>query len=301
MPDPRISVLLPVYNAEAYLAEAVESVLAQTFRDFELLAVNDGSTDGSQALLEAFAARDPRVKVVSRPNTGITGALNEMIGLARGTYLARMDADDLSVPTRFERQAAYLDAHPDCAIVGSRVMLMDPYGSPVAETGHALTHAEIDAELLVKTGWAIVHPAAMMRADAVRKVGGYDKRWKHCEDHDLFLRLAEVGTLANLPDVLLWYRRHYASINYKKSAQQASQKEALLREAHQRRGLPFPADWKPHQWTPPGEPEQRRLWGWAALKAGNPKVARKHAARAVRIDPLSAASWRLMYCAARGR
>ena len=292
---------MSVYNCEAYLAAAVDSVLAQTFTDFEFLIVNDGSTDGSLPLLRDYAAKDARIRLVSRPNTGITRALNEMIDLARGRYLARMDADDISVPHRFARQVEYLDAHPECVIVGSRVMLMEPFGSPVAESGHNLTHDEIDAELLTRSGWAMVHPAVMMRADAVRRVGGYRVQWKHCEDHDLFLRLAEAGKVANLPDVLLWYRRHYASINFNKSAEQAAQKEALLREAHARRGVPFPADWKYEPWVPPPEPEQRRVWGWAALKAGNVKVARRHAARAVRKAPLSAASWRLMYCAVRGR
>ena len=301
MGDPLISVLMPVYNCEAYLAEAVRSVLGQTFGDFELIIVDDGSTDGSPELLRGFANRDARVRLVSRPNTGITRALNEMIALSRGRYLARMDADDISVPHRFARQVEYLDAHPECVVVGSRVMLMDPYGSPVAATGHALTHEEIDHELLTRSGWALVHPSVMMRKDAVAAAGGYDERWKHCEDHDLFLRLAEAGKVANLPDVLLWYRRHYASINYKKADEQAALKEALLREAHARRGLQMPAGWKHQWWQPPSPPEQSKLWGWAALKAGNVRIARKHAMNALRRAPQSIESWRLLYCALRGR
>src|SRR3954447_17567239 len=300
MGDPLISVLMPVYNCEAYLAEAVRSVLSQTLRDFELLIVDDGSTDHSLPVLRDFAAKDARIRLTSRPNTGITPALNEMIGLARGRYLARMDADDISMPERFAKQVEYLEAHPECVIVGSRVMLMDPYGSPVAETGHKLTHEEIEHQLLTESGWAMVHPSVMMRREAVERVGGYDKRWRHCEDHDLFLRLTEVGEAANLPDVLLWYRRHYASINYNKSSEQAAQKEALLREAHGRRGLQLPDGWKHERWTPPSLPEQSKLWGWAALKAGNVRIARKHAMNALRRAPQSVETWRLLYCALRG-
>ena len=167
---------MPVYNCEGYLAEAVRSVLSQTLRDFEFLIVDDGSTDHSLPVLRDFAAKDARIRLVSRPNTGITPALNEMIGLARGRYLARMDADDISMPDRFAKQVEYLEAHPECVIVGSRVMLMDPYGSPVAETGHKLTHEEIEHQLLTESGWAMVHPSVMMRRDAVNQVGGYDKR-----------------------------------------------------------------------------------------------------------------------------
>lgn len=297
---PSVSVLMSVFNCERYLAEAVRSVLAQTFTDFEFLIVNDGSSDQSLSLLTEFAKTDERIRLIDRPNTGITRALNEMIGLSRGKYLARMDADDASQPERFARQVAYLDANPECVCVGSRVMMMDPYGSPVAESGHKLTHEEIDYELLNQSGWAMVHPSVMMRRDAVERIGGYDVRWRHCEDHDLFLRLAEVGKVANLPDVLLWYRRHYGSINYNKAAEQSSQKEALLREAHARRGLTMPHDWKPGPWLPPVPHEQMRLWGWAALKCGNVRVARLHAMGAVRRAPQSIEAWRLLYCALRG-
>ena len=101
--------------------------------------------------------------------------------------------------------------------------------------------------------------------------------------------------------MLLSYRRHFASINYNKANEQAAQKEALLREAHQRRGLQMPADWKHEPWNPPSEPEQLKLWGWAALKRGNVRVARRHAIKALRRAPQSMESWRLLYCAWRGR
>ncbi len=135
-PAPSVSVLMPIYNAELTLAEAVESILAQTFTDFELIVVDDGSTDGSLQMLQKFAHRDTRIRIISRPNTGIAGALNEAMDAARGEFLARMDADDISLPARFEKQVAFLQEHPDVVLLGSRVMLVEPYGTPMYETRH---------------------------------------------------------------------------------------------------------------------------------------------------------------------
>src|SRR3954451_17524256 len=137
-----LSVVTTAYNTAPYLRAAIESILNQTFRDFEYILVDDGSTDGSLPILREFERRDSRVRVISRGNTGIVRAANDGIAVARGKYLARMDSDDLSMPTRFEKQIAYLDAHSECVLVGSRVMIMDPYGSPVAESGHSLTHEQ---------------------------------------------------------------------------------------------------------------------------------------------------------------
>src|SRR3954469_1098404 len=114
---PAVSVIMPVYNARAYVAEAIDSVLAQTFGDFELILVDDGSTDGSLDILRGYEKRDPRVRVISRPNTGIVGALNDGLKLARGEFIARIDADDASLPNRFEKEIAFLRAHPDVVIV----------------------------------------------------------------------------------------------------------------------------------------------------------------------------------------
>ena len=299
---PAVSVVMTVFNTEDYVAEAVESVLRQTFGDFEFIIVDDGSTDRSPAILREYAGRDRRIRLVSRPNTGIVRAANEGIGLARGKYLARMDSDDVSLPRRFEVQVGYLDAHPECVLVASRVTVVDPYGSPVLESGQKLSHEEIEAELLTSNGgWAIVQPSAMMRTDAVRAVGGYRGRHNVSEDQDLFLRLAEVGRVANLPEPLLLYRRHYRSVMHTQWRQREEVKEQIVREAYARRGKPMPADWAFDDWKPTPLAEQLRAWGWAALKRGNVAVARKHALGAVRTAPLSGEAWRLLYCAARGR
>jgi glycosyltransferase involved in cell wall biosynthesis len=297
-----VSVVMTVYNAESYLGEAVDSILAQTYADFELIVIDDGSTDNSTSMLRDYAARDRRVRLTSRPNTGVVRAANEGIDQAHGKYLARMDSDDVSLPERFARQVEYLDANPDCVLVGSRVTLIDPYGSPVAVSGQNLTHEEIERELLTSGGgWAVVQPSAMLRTDAVRAAGGYRGSVNMSEDHDLFLRLAERGRIANLETPLLKYRRHYKSLNHTQYQQSWHVKEKILREAFKRRGMAFPSDWKYEPWHPPEKAEQFRLWGWAAIKAGNPRVARKHAVGALKAAPLSPQAWKLMYCAVRGR
>ena len=299
---PTVSVVMTVFNTERYVGEAVDSVLSQTFGDFEFIIIDDGSTDGSTSILNEYAKRDGRIRLTSRPNTGIVAAANEGIGLARGRYLARMDSDDVCLPHRFQAQVDYLNTHPECVVVGSRVTVVDPYGSPVFDSGQKLAHDEIDAELLSSGGgWAIVQPSAMMRTDAVRKVGGYRGRHNVSEDQDLFLRLAEVGRVANLPEPLLRYRRHYKSVMHTQWRQRQQVKEQIVREAYHRRGLPMPAEWKFDDWQPTPLAEQLRAWGWAALKRGNAPVARKHALGAVRAAPLSGEAWRLLYCALRGR
>ena len=297
---PSVSVLMPIHNGEPTLAEAVESVLAQTFADFELIAIDDGSTDGSLSMLEAFARRDPRVRILSRPNTGIAGALNDSIQQARGEFLARMDADDIALPTRFEKQVAYFRAHPECVLLGSRELLVEPYGTPMYETDHELDHDGIADQLIRGVGWAVVHPAAMMRATAVRAAGGYRADRVPIEDLDLFLRLIEIGKAANLPEVLLHYRQHLESINHKRFDEQEAKKRACVADAYARRGESLPAGWRPPPRHQLSIHEEISQWAWTALKHRHLPAARRHAWLVMRMRPLSVSSWRLMYCTLRG-
>ncbi len=208
---PPISVCLPVYNAERYIAEAVESILGQTFGDFEFLIIDDGSTDGSRRILERYAAGDPRIRLVSRPNGGLVSALNELLGMARGEFIARMDADDIALPERFERQIAYLRDHGDVVALGTQILLIDPRGAPLTEMPLDLEHEDIDRAHL--NGVTVLcHPTILARTASVLGVGGYRPGYFPGEDIDLWLRLAEVGRLANLPEILVKYRQHLQSI-----------------------------------------------------------------------------------------
>jgi glycosyltransferase involved in cell wall biosynthesis len=298
---PAISVVMSAYNAETYLNEAIDSIVTQTLGDWEFIIIDDGSTDGTLGILREYEKRDKRFRIISRANTGLTKALNEGVAAARGEFIARMDADDVSMPRRFEWQVAYLREHPQCVLLGGQVELIDPLGLRIGMDSHQLTHEEIEAGLLRGKGGAVVHPATMMRADAVKKIGVYREHFNNSEDLDLFLRLAEAGQIANLPEVLLKYRRHPQSVSHLKYENQWKLNRQIVSEAYERRGGKLPADWEFVPWKPKAMSEQLREWAWAALKAGKVKAARRHAASAVRKAPMSMEAWRVMYCALRGR
>ncbi len=289
---PPISVVIPVYNAARYLQSALDSIFAQTHRDFELITVDDGSTDTSLQILQANAARDPRLQIISRPNTGIVGALNDGIAAARGEFIARMDADDLAHPERLELQLTHLRAHPGCVALGSAVIFMDADSHSVKNLPRSTAHSEIEAALLRGDGGAMIHPAVTLRKSAVAQVGGYRPAAQYVEDIDLFLRLARVGTLANLNRPLLRYRVHPHSINFTKNAGRYQKLMQVLTEAHQARGLPFtpPAQQQPEKsWS--NIVEIHREWAATALEFGVRKVAVAHALRACRVEPFNRASW----------
>jgi glycosyltransferase involved in cell wall biosynthesis len=296
---------MPVYNAARYLRVAIESILCQSFRQFELIIIDDGSSDETPQIIAQYASRDPRIRVTSRENRGLVASLNEGLSLARGQLIARMDGDDWSHPERFSKQVRFLSEHPRCAAVGCRVLLIDPDDAPVREISTECEHAQIDQAHLRGIGGTIAHPAVMMRRAAVIQVGGYRMECELAEDLDLFLRLAEHWQLANLPEVLLHYRLHLNSSGTSSSGRQARSAARAVVDACRRRQMPPPDDLKERidsakkaQMAPV---RHRRTWAWWALNAGHVTTARKHALAAVREDPLSPESWRVMYCAARGR
>lgn len=300
MGTPVVSVHMPVYNAERYVGEAVESILAQTFETFEFIIIDDGSTDGSLEILRRHEEQDKRIRLVSRPNAGVGRTRNEALAMAVGKYFAAMDADDVSSPRRFARQVEYLERTPECVAVGSRVLLIDSDGAPIREWSPFLTHEEIDREHLQGRGGAITHPAAMMRREAVCELGGYRESLQPAEDYDLFLRLGEVGRLANLEDTLLHYRQHPTSFGYADRARQRKAAQTALREAYERRGLAISVSGNGAVEQPLSLSDHHRKWAWWALQAGNVATARKHALKALRLSPLSGQSWRAMACAVRG-
>lgn len=297
---PSLSVLMPVYNNARHLRQAVESILQQTYTDFEFIIINDGSSDNSQAILEEFAAKDARIRLVSRPNTGYCRALNEALGYARGAFIGRMDADDIAMPDRFERQVAYLRAHPECVAVGGRVLLMDDAGVPLCGMCQEQTHEAIDAAHMAGRGGTIAHPAMTARRSAMEAIGGYDVSYDFAEDLDFFLRMAEYGRVANLDCVVLRYRQHLASIGYTKSEIQQRSALAVLKAAYKRRGLELPPEVESRTVEASSAAQVHRKWAWWALDAGNVRGARKHALLALLREPFSADSWRALLCALRG-
>jgi hypothetical protein len=298
--QPRISVVIPAFNAQRYLAEAVESVLQQSYSNFECLVIDDGSTDRTREILAELALRDGRVKPIRIEHSGIVKALNVGVEAAQGELIARMDADDVCMPERFARQVEYLDQHPECVAVGSAVMLVDPFGSDLWEIQVHAEHDQIDASLLKGDGWALFHPSAVLRRQAILDVGGYRRAYQWAEDMDLFLRLSEIGRLANLPDVLLRYRQHFASVNRTKLDVQRDRSAQVVAEAYQRRRQTMPVGFQLRSASQLTPYDQVQAWCRHALTTGNFYAARRHALAALRVKPLRYDSWRLVYHAMGG-
>jgi len=207
---PLISVVLPVYNGEKYLAESIESVLAQTFTNFELIMIDDGSTDGSLQIMRKYEQNDARVRVITRENRGLSTTLNDSIDISRGELLARMDQDDIALPHRFEKQLQWLELS-GADICGSWVKY---FGGVDQHTCRYYESDEsIKIDMLFKSPFA--HPSVMMRTDLVKKLR-YDIRCEKAEDYDLWVRTAQAGwKMSNVQEVLLKYRRHETQITTK--------------------------------------------------------------------------------------
>ena len=294
---PAVSVLMPVYNAERYLAEAVGSILAQTFADFEFLIVDDGSTDGSLAILRRFEASDPRVRLVSRPNTGYVTALNEMLGMARGELLARMDADDVALPHRFARQVEFLRDHPEVDALGGAQEQIDARGRFLYIHRDPVGHEEIQEQALIGR-CPLNHPSVMMRRHAVLDLGGYRTEMMPSEDLDLWLRMGERGRLANLPEVVTRYRIHDGSISVSQQARQLDNMRRASEQACDRRGIPR-RQVESAPWRPVDRESRHRAvtgYGWIGFGRGDRSMAREYALRSIALMPWRADGWRLLAC-----
>jgi glycosyltransferase involved in cell wall biosynthesis len=201
---PKISVVMSVYNSSRFLKPAIDSVLAQTFTDFEFLVINDGSTDDSAQILASYT--DPRIRAIDQPNQGLVVALNVGIQQAGSPLIARMDADDICLPDRLQLQYDYLSVHPDIALLGGFIETIDEDGRTLApQLVYPLTHQQLWTQLGRKP-MVICHPAVMYRRDAAIDVGLYDSAFTVAEDAEFFARLMSKYHAATLPKVVLRYR-----------------------------------------------------------------------------------------------
>jgi len=226
--NPRVSVAMTVYNGERFLAEAIDSILNQSFGDFELIVIDDGSTDSSGEIAEAYRTRDSRLYVYHQENRGLVESLNRACTLARGEYIARMDADDVAIRDRLARQIDFMDKHPEIAVLGGAVEVIGSAGEKFQICRNPVTTEEVTSALL-RGDCPLWHPTVLMRRDVCAAVGGYRKALVGAEDHDLWLRIADRHRLANLYEVVLKYRLHPAQVTVRKSRQHAL--SALAAEA----------------------------------------------------------------------
>jgi glycosyltransferase involved in cell wall biosynthesis len=201
----KVTVLLPVYNAGRPLDLALESVVRQNFADYEIIVIDDASTDGSLDRIRGCEARDSRVRVIAHvANRGLAATLNEGLEAASSPYVARMDQDDEALPDRLAAQAAFLDANPDCAVVGSYV-----YHMGATRHDDRLVTMPLGADAIAATlpkYNCMYHPSTMLRRQTILELGGYREQFKNAEDYDLWLRVSRSQALANIPVPLLRYR-----------------------------------------------------------------------------------------------
>ena len=297
---PIVSVLMPIYNTERYVAQAVESILSQTFKDFEFIIIDDGSTDTSLKILKKYAAQDKRIRLISRENRGVVRTRNDLLEQAEGEFAAVMDADDVALPERLALQVEFLRANLDVVCVGGAHEVID-------ENGRLLTrlplpeHDQEIQELALAGHGSICNPCAMMRRTALLEIGGYDETLLCAEDLDVWLRLGEVGKLANLKPTILKYRLLKSSISQQHGVLQRQAAKEICQRAWLRRGIEghFEAEelWRPTQ-DAASQHHFMLQYGWWAFNSGERMTAMIYGIKAITALPFAAEGWKLLTCAA---
>jgi len=238
-----ITVLMSVYNGERWLKESIESVLEQTLTDFEFIIVNDGSKDSSLDIVNGFAAKDRRLRVIDKPNTGLADSLNQGIGQATGEWIARIDADDLCEPNRLAVQYTLARSKKEFVLIGSGLIEIDNFGCRFKTYQYPRRHRQLIDRLVKKKGF-FAHSSAFYRTQTVKGLGGYRPRVKRAEDFDLWLRLSEVGEIACADETLVRIRHHSEQISQEEGGrrQQVDSRLALVSHFLRQRKLTDPVD-----------------------------------------------------------
>ena len=208
---PSISVVMPVYNCDRYLKESIESILSQTFEDFEFIIINDGSTDSTAEILRSYARKDSRIEIINQPNSGIVKALNRGICESKGNWVCRMDGDDIALPYRFARQIEKIRENPSIVILGGWCQLVDSQGI----SGKIYKYPTQNMELInnLETDKAFFpHSSVCFKNNIVKDLGGYRERFRHAEDLDLWLRLVGKGDFGCCEEMILKLRKHDSNI-----------------------------------------------------------------------------------------
>lgn len=289
----KVSVVMSVYNGERFLRQAIDSILNQTFPDFEFIIVDDGSTDGTAEILSSYAKAAPRLRVVTQQNRGLIKSLNRAIGMARGEYIARMDADDVSMPERLVVQVRWLDMHPQIAVLGTRYDEIDENSRVVRRGNRYIGSATVERALLQGNSSVFCHGSVMFRRMCFEHVGGYREQFRHTEDYDLWLRMAEHYELDNIGETLYQHRLRLDSVSFEYFLQQQRGADFALECARLRRsGLPEPPF--PPVDLPPSRREMGEYhlrMGTVFLQLGHPKKARAELRKAIEQFPSNPYPW----------
>jgi glycosyltransferase involved in cell wall biosynthesis len=236
MAEPRVTVVTIVRDGEAYIDSAIRSVREQTFADLEHVIIDDGSQDATPDIVRARAAEDPRIRMVWQEPSGIPIARNRGIAETRGEYMAVLDADDVAMPTRLEKQVAFLDAHPDVGMVGGGEIALEPASGRLWEVRHPLTHEAIRSAWLYRQ--VFTHSATMMRMSVLRAVGGYDTAFARGSDPQLWARIAGCTRVANLPEPLVVRRYHPDQLTQRRDMSSVRHSLRIRRQAARQLRLP---------------------------------------------------------------
>lgn len=239
---PKVSVLMSAMNAQAYIKKSAESILDQTYGDIELIIIDDGSTDNTWEVICELVEMDPRVVPIRNPeNLGASSALNKGLSLAKGEYITRQDADDISAPRRLETQVNFLDHHPDTDVVGTAVLLITGEGKPIKTAFTFETSEEIHDQLLDQM--CLCGPTLLFRRKTTESIGfKYNERLSGSEDYDFCLRMSEVTRITNISEPLYFYRQHDEATSCKKRHIQMRHKATALMDALVRRYGPEPKE-----------------------------------------------------------
>jgi len=292
---------MPVFNTARYLPDALSSIASQTFRDFEFIVIDDGSSDGSMEILRQFAMIEPRMRMTTRSNRGVIATRNELLSAARGELVAWMDSDDISLPHRLQRQIEVFRGNPSIVCLGSAAQCIDPEGNFLNVERYPPRHAEILMEQ--EKGGAMRFPTTVMRRDTALHVGGFREPFRIGEDFDLLLRISELGTMANLTEILYCYRQHVSSVCARLGSQWPIYRDQILQLARERHdgGKDRLQNGESLEIAGAVIDDRRQVewrvyldWAGHAYGRGNASLAWKYACAALARRPASATAWKLM-------
>ncbi len=296
---PQVSLLMSVYNGTPHLREAMESVLSQTFADLQFIVIDDASDDATPEILNEYT--DPRiVRLHNDENLGLARSLNRGLSLAQGEYIARQDADDISLPQRLERQVAYLKTHPRTGLVGTTAIWIDETGKPLQIWQQPTTNDQIQERLLCYC--CVMHGSVMIRRQALAEVGGYAEDMRTAQDYDLWLRISEKWDVGILPEPLYCYRWHGRMATKLHGEEQAANARLVLLQAVRRRlslgyRLVFAPPGKAPAWVQRysrSEWGHRFLWWAAGARAVGQGYPQRFAAISFLLNPKNPDWWSLM-------
>lgn len=292
----KVSVIVPVRNGERYLASCIDSLLSQTFEDFELIVIDDGSSDRTDEILSSYLSKTKRLRKVRLVGRGQTIALNVGLAVATGEYLVNLDADDVAEKDRIQQQVSFMEDRPRVAACGSAVSFVDPEGDLLGKSAFPEGHDSI-LKRLQQADPSFYHSSSILRASCVRAAGGYDESYPLSAEIDMWLKLSDHGELANLTNTLTQKRLHLQSLSNQFSSQKDRCCVRAAKNYQRRHSIALSrhpiSDFRHEDYD--SEPLTRiqleAKWYQMAVESGNLKTARKYAWQKTRNAPFSLQHW----------